>query len=275
MKSPPPQFGREDWSQFDFGKWNLDGLRLEGESGALAGLTQRLFTSPEWRQHFAATLPAMKQAVLDYFEQRAKELQRGIDDNAVELRKRNEEAGKQSAAMQESIAAAAAPPVLLADPNSFRLGAKIVDEETRLGLPGLQLRIIDERRQNQPLAETITDLDGNAVLVLSKEQAAELARERIEPTVEVLTPEGKSIHKAENAFSPRPNHVETWVASLSAEANLKAHIDAAQEIKSDREAQLKNLLSKLDRLKDYYDAARDDTTVLMEQAQKIAEEIRG
>jgi len=35
----PPDFGEQDFSQFDFTRWHLDGLTLDAAATAVAGLT--------------------------------------------------------------------------------------------------------------------------------------------------------------------------------------------------------------------------------------------
>jgi len=183
-------------------------------------------------------------------------------------------AKKESAAFQREFKAAGAPPLLKAEPNSFRLGAKVVEETTGLGLPGLHIRILDERYQGKVLAEGITDLDGNAVLFLNKEQATEMAHSRTEPTVEVLTPDGKSLHRAPQALCPRPNHAETWVSSLAASRELEPHISLANETKAEREAHLANLQTKMDRLKAYYNGIQEERKCQLDHTHDILEDLR-
>ena len=55
----PPKFDQEDWSQFRFSRWHLNGVTLDAAAAAFAGLSERLFNSDAWRQHFQATLPAL------------------------------------------------------------------------------------------------------------------------------------------------------------------------------------------------------------------------
>ncbi|MGH2396560.1 MAG: hypothetical protein ACRDFW_06140, partial [bacterium] len=64
----PPRFDQQDWSQFDFSRWHLDGVTLDAASAAFAGLSERLFNADEWRQHFQATLPALEREALSFFK---------------------------------------------------------------------------------------------------------------------------------------------------------------------------------------------------------------
>jgi hypothetical protein len=244
----PVEFGDQDWSQFDFSRWHLDGLRLDDPSAALANLAEQLLQSPEWRQNFVGSLPGLKVGVRQYFEQRSEELRAQAAELNDNLEERTTNTRGQITALQERMRNGSAPPVLTADPNTFQLGAKVLSEETRLGLPGLVVRLTHPQQQDRTLAESITDLDGNAVLYLTREQAEELAREKIEATVVVLGPAGKVLHREEQAICPRPNHTETWVASLSALPDLEPHTTMARQINTDRELYLASLNTRIDHL---------------------------
>ena len=64
----PPKFDQQDWSRFDFSRWHLDGVTLDAAAAAFAGLSDRLFNSAEWRQHFQAALPALEREALNFFK---------------------------------------------------------------------------------------------------------------------------------------------------------------------------------------------------------------
>ena len=83
------------------------------------------------------------------------------------------------------------------------LGLRVAADRTTLGVPGLSVRLVDPRERGTVLATGVTDADGNAVLLVDREVADELARSRVEATVEVLGPKGKVIQRAERAVSPR------------------------------------------------------------------------
>src|SRR5262249_54019129 len=142
----------------------------------------------------------------------------------------------------------AAPPLLSVDPHSFLLGVKVVDEEKRLGLPGLVVRVTNPRHKHCLLAEGMTDLDGNVVLAFTNEQVHDLAREKVEPTIEILAPPDTLLHRTARIACPRLGGAETWVASLHASAELEPHITAAQQASVEREARLVSLNTRLDRL---------------------------
>jgi len=271
----PIKFDDQDWSRFDFSRWHLDSLRLDDPSAALANLAQQLFASPEWRQNFAATLPALKASVLQYFEQRTRELQAEAADLTRNLEERTASTRKQITAFQDRIRSAATPPVLTADPNTFQLGAKVLAEESRLGLPELQVRVTDPRQKDRPLAEGITDLDGNAVLYLTKEQAEELAHGKVEVTVEVLSPTtGKPLHRTERAFCPRPNHTETRVAALPASPDLEPYTAVANQTKTERESRLASLNTKIDRLQADHDTMQHGIKCHLDEAKSILDAIK-
>ena len=77
MQSPcdPPKFDEQDWSQFDFSRWHLDGLQLDSISQATADLTQRLTNSPEWQDNAKATVADLQGLMLDSYQEDSKRLQ--------------------------------------------------------------------------------------------------------------------------------------------------------------------------------------------------------
>jgi hypothetical protein len=61
----PPKFDEQDWSQFDFSRWHLDGLQLDSVAQAIADLTQRLTNSPEWQDNVKATVADLQDVMLN------------------------------------------------------------------------------------------------------------------------------------------------------------------------------------------------------------------
>ncbi|HEY5912876.1 MAG TPA: hypothetical protein VJA21_19975 [Verrucomicrobiae bacterium] len=272
--SDPSDGANPDWRKFDFTKWNLNDLNLDVSSSTLAGLAEQLFASPEWKKHFTATLPAMKEAVHGYFQKRADTLKASAGAYEEELKERTAEAAQERATFQGTLHAAASPPLMKADPNLFQFGARVVDEKTSLGLPGLQVRLIDETQQGKVLAEGVTDPDGNVLLSLSKEQAAQLAERKSEPSVEVVTPEGKPVYRAAQAVCPRPDHTQTLVAAVSTSIDVQPQLDSAVQFRAEREARALELQTKGDRLKHYYEGVQKRLKAQLDETQQILDEIK-
>src|SRR5262249_47886740 len=157
-----------------------------------------------------------KTAALHYFTGEFAALQDQKAQLTSDLETRTAATHAQIAAWQDRIRRTAAPPLLSVDPHSFLLGVKVVDEEKRLGLPGLVVRVTNPRHKHCLLAEGMTDLDGNVVLAFTNEQVHDLAREKVEPTIEILAPPDTLLHRTARIACPRLGGAETWVASLHA-----------------------------------------------------------
>lgn len=269
----PLPFDQQDWSQFDFSRWHLDGLQLDSTSAAVADLVQRLFDSAEWRQNFKGTLPALQSQVLNHFQEHTRELQADAAALLKNFEERTANVQKQIAALQERIRGAAAPLPLKAVPDAFQAAIKVATEDARLGLPSLVVRLLDSRERERSLAESVTDLDGNAIVSLPKQTVEELARENTEPTLEILSPEGKSLQRLERGVCPRLNHTETKIVLLPVSPELEPHKAAALQMKTEREERLKNLYAKVDRLKLDHEAMQKSIDCRLEATQMIITEL--
>lgn len=244
----PFDFGGQDFGRFDAGRWHVDGLALDDVGAGIAQIAERLFASPEWQKIVPGSLPVFRQHARTYFEERA----RSLEARAAEVRRasgeRQADLRQRVAAHQARIERAAAPPAVSADPAIFQMAARVTGDR-RLGLPGLTVRVSDPRARDLVLAESVTDLDGNAVVVIPGDIAAELERGHVEVTVEVLGTTGKAVLRAERAFCPRPNHVETWVGAVPASPETEAHAALARESKAAREARLAALTGQAETLR--------------------------
>src|SRR6185295_3859126 len=179
-----------DWSRFDFRRWGLDGVPA-GEAGEVLGaLAEKLFASPEWRGQMAASLPDLRSRVAEYFDARGRDLEARKRDQEQEVDTRVASIDRERAALQDRINAAAAPPRLTPDPQSYQVAARVTDEASGLGLPGLTVLLLDPKG-GAPVAESPTDLDGNAVIAIPRERAVELAGHDL--TLQVATAQGKVV----------------------------------------------------------------------------------
>jgi hypothetical protein len=249
MHSPcdPPKFDQQDWGQFDFSRWHLDGVTLDAASAAFAGLSERLFNSEEWQQHFRETLPAVEGAALSFLKNHSQQLREQKTAVAQDFDERIARAQERSDDFRSAVEAASAPPVIGADPSRFHLAAKVTTEDGRLGLPGVAVRIIDPRNKKLALVQAITDLDGNALLTVPEELAREVDKQ--DAAVEVLSPAGKSLAKLPGAVCVRLNQVETKVVTLRNSRELGPQKSAALLLRAEREARVGNLAARVDALK--------------------------
>jgi hypothetical protein len=275
MHSPcgPPQFDQQDWSQFDFSRWHLDGLVLDDASAAVADLAQRLFNSAEWRQSFQGTLPAIQAQMLNHFQERVRALQADLDALSKTFAERTAQIQGQITALQERIQSAASIPPVKAEADTFLAAIKVSSADARLGLPGLVMRLINPREPEKSLIETVTDLDGNAIFSLSNQAVEELVRGEVEPTLEVLSPAGNPLQRLERGLCPRPNQTETKVVLLENSPELESPRAAALRTKTERDERLKNLFAKVDRLKLDREAVQKVINCRLEENQKIIAEL--
>src|SRR4051812_39363330 len=118
-KRDPLGFDPKDWGQFDFSRWHLDGLPLEGTAAAFADLVRRLFDAPEWRQNFRATLPELQAEALNLYRAHNRALEAEAVALAKDFEERTARVRRQAAALRERIQAAGAPPRVQADPEGF------------------------------------------------------------------------------------------------------------------------------------------------------------
>jgi hypothetical protein len=242
----PPQFDQQDWSQFDFSRWHLDDVTLDAASAAVAGLSEQLFNSDEWRQHFQAMLPGLEKEALGFFKDHSQGLRDQKDADAQDFDKRIAAARTRSDEFRKSIEAAAAPRVVEASPNTYHLVAKVTIKDASIALPGVGVQIMDPRNERTALAEAVTDLDGNAILTLPEEIAKEM--DKRDTALEVLVPGGKTLLQMPGAVCMRLNQVETKMIALPDSPDIEAHKNAAAKIQSEREARVSILAARIDTL---------------------------
>ncbi len=245
--SEPPKFAQPDRSKFDFSRWNFDGLTLDAAAAALAGLSEQLFNSAEWRQHFKATLPELRQGALDVFKEHSRELREQKAAAAEDFDRRIASARQRSDAFRKAAESAAAPPVVQPTPEAFHLAVKVVDkDDTHLGLPGLLVQVLAPQNKKTPLVVSVTDRDGNAVLTVPPETAKPL--DKRDTVLEVLDAAGKALVRLPDAVCVRLGQTEAKVVTIDKSPATKEHRSAALEFRAAREAQARNHAGRVEAL---------------------------
>lgn len=275
----PPKFDQQDWSQFDFSRWHLDGVTLDAASAAFAGLSERLFNSEEWRQHFQVTLPELEREALSFFKGHSQQLRDQKNAVAQDFDKRIAAAQQRSDDFRKFIDTAVAPPLVQASPNTYLLAVKITTED--IGLPGLVVQILDPRNEKLALVQAITDLDGNAILSVPEEVAKQLGKRDVAPkevdkcdlALEVLSPTGKILKTLPGAVCLRLNQVETKVVTLADSPEIELYKKAALGIRSDRKARVASLAARMETLKRERDARLHDLDCRLEDNEAIIAEL--
>jgi hypothetical protein len=243
----PPTFDQRDWSEFDFSRWQLDGVTLEAGAAAFAALSDQLFHSEEWRLHFQETLPQLQKQALEFFKDNGQHLREQKDAAGRDYDQRIAAAEARSADFRKAAERAAGPPAGQAGPASYQLLARVTTEEGRLGLPGIGVRIMDPRNEKQVLAEAVTDLVGNVVLTVAPEAAAEL--DKRDTSLQVLGPNDKVLLNSPAAVCVRLGQAETKVIALPDSREIDAHKKAASALRSERDARMAALAAQVDTLR--------------------------
>ncbi len=243
----PPRLDETDWGQFDFTRWNLDGVAQDSVAKAIAGLTQQFFESPEWQEKVQLSMPQLQQLALGVFKGNAQELretraaaEREFEQRAVNVKTRSEE-------VRRAMAASAAPQTPEAAPDVYHLAVRVTGADPLLGFPGLVVLVADPRaEQAQPIATGTTDVDGNVTLTAEAELAREL--DKRDTTVSVLSPDGKILARLPNGVCIRLGQVETKVITLKESAETAPLKQAALEMRQGRESLLASAESRVQSL---------------------------
>ncbi len=228
-------------------EWKLDGLpQLSDAAAKYASFVQTLVQSPQWQNTVSASLGTLADFGKEVMKQReqARHARQDALDNANKAK--IEATQRDIAAFHQDAARVTSPTAAPAHPGCYVLSMRVNLEDNQMGLPGLHVRITDPGDKKQPLAEGITDEDGNVVLVLEKEQADRLGREKQDVGIEVVSSNGKMVYKQEAALSPRLNRSDTLIAALKTSPDLKHNVAVATELKKGREAHLAGLQRDLE-----------------------------
>jgi hypothetical protein len=274
MQSPcgPPEFDTQDWSEFDFSRWHLDGVTLESAAAALAGIAEGLFTSDEWQENFKAALPDLQTQALAAFKEHSSQLQEQRSAIVQDFDKRTAAAQQLNDEFRKSAETASAPPVVKASPDSFQLGVKVVTEkDARLGLPGLTVQMIDPKNEKAALAEVLTDHNGNAVLTVPPELAKE--RDKRDTTLQILDPSGKPLTRLADAVCIRVGQTETKVVAVGESPAIAENQKVALQIRSQIEARAGQLAGRADVLKQERQSRLDDLDCRLRDNEAIIAEI--
>jgi hypothetical protein len=249
--------GNLDWSKFDFTRWDLSGLSLDPTSSIVGAMLQKVMAAPQWPKSLGSNLPALKTAVIQHLTLQTQNLQASSAALDTELASRTAATETLVTALQGKIRQSSVPPTPAPNPSQFQLVAKVVDQQSQLGLPGLTVQLIDPADPETPVAIAVTDSSGNAILSLSKQKAASLAKERApDLTITVLNSVGASLYSAANAVCAHPNQVETHVAAVPSSPDTASAVQIATQQTSRDTTLLSSLNAKLDQLKVTYAARK-------------------
>ena len=239
----PPEFSEQDFSEFDFSRWHLDGLTLDAATAAVAGLTEKLFSSDEWRQSFQATLPEFEDRTLEFFKQQLTDLQTERAEIATKFENRAKAAEQNATEFRKSIEVSAAPVVLDAVPNVFQGSVRVVSEkDPQLGLPGVRLQMLDPKDEKTVLLESVTDLNGNAIFNVPPEIVK--GRDEKDMNLQIVDAEGKSLAKFAEAICLRLGQTEERVLKVAESAAIEENKKQGLETRSERDTVARQLAAR-------------------------------
>lgn len=239
----PPRLDDHEWGQFDFTRWNLDGVARDNVASAIAGFAKQFFESPEWQENVQASMPQIQQAALEIFKERAQILRESRTAAEQELEQRAAAAKTRTDAMRRAMAAAAAPQPPEPSADAYHLAVRVTGADQALGFPGVLVEIADPRSPRAtPIASATTDVDGNATLTVGPELAKEL--DKRDTTVTALSPSGKVLARLPDGVCVRLNQVETKVLTVKESGETAPLKDAALETRASREVLLENLTAR-------------------------------
>jgi prefoldin subunit 5 len=266
--------GNQDWSKFDFTRWNLDNLNLDPKSTALATWLRDVTLTPQGSQKFAGGLTVVKEGALQSLNEQVNVLQKRASSIDGELESRLSTTRKQISALEESIRRGAVPVVAAPDPESFQVAAKVLDQEKSLGLPGLQVRLYDTKSPQATLASATTDPNGNAVLKLNRDQVDRLTKSGAVLATEVLTPNNKTVFTGGAVPPPQLNETGTVMAPIGASADVAPHLNAATALMARQQDLLNKATVKLDDLQTRYAQLKNDLQQQLHETQAIVADLQ-
>ena len=262
-RSGPPDLNLNatNWDKFDFTRWNLEGVDL----GGFGELAQALFSSPEWRERFAGSLPPIEQAVRGHFEQQAKDLEAASAEGNCNYEKRAVRLKEDRGQLETDLRAALAPPDVAPDPAGFRAGVRVSQKGTGTGIPGLDVRLA---RGDETLSEGVTDTAGNSILALNAKQLQDPASTR--GTVDLEVSLGKQVlQRLQGAVTPKLGQVAVVVVPLDRTTVLDPYITVGARNREVLENALKSNDANLARLKQDQDAAEALIRARLEDVKNI------
>jgi hypothetical protein len=222
--------------KFDASRWNLNELKADSAAQPLVSLTG-----------FESDMSAFQEMARADLEQSLSALQGELQSLADVGKQRIESLRTMKASVEEQLSAATEPPKVKADPAAFQLVVRVTDASGKTGLPGVAVRIVSPKTSKTgatPVAEGITDTNGNAVVSLSKAHLEGAGNDAL--SVEVGRPGGdqKVIQTAAKAVRPKPGSVETVVINVPAKADIAGELESGKQMLSQLNESLQEFTSR-------------------------------
>jgi len=268
----PPKFDEQDWSQFDFSRWHLDGLQLDSVAQAIADLTQRLTNSPEWQDNVKATVADLQDVMLNVYQEDSKRLEEEKSTVGKAFDQRMTAAKDRSANLAKTKEAAGAPLVIPGNAGTYQLAVKVTASDGHLGLSGMIVRLLDPRDRKTPLFTAVTDPDGNAFFAVPEQGAKEFDNQHI--AAQVVTPGGKVVQETADAACIRLGQTETRVFQLEDSKDIQPNKAASLEVRARREIEVRIAAAKVDVLKQERESRLHTLDCRLQQNQAIIDSLQ-
>jgi hypothetical protein len=264
----------QDWSQYDFTHWNLEGLKLDAQPAALAGWVRDVTLSAQGSQAFAAGLSKVTAGALQDLQDQATSIQARISAADDELKTRQAIVQKQISALEENVRVASAPLIPSPDPESFQVSTRVMDESSRLGLPGLQVRLYDTQSPKTSIASSTTDQNGNALFKLDRATTESLAKGNSTIAMEVLSWKNKSLFKGGSVPVPKLKQSGSILANLKSSPEISASVAAATATSVQQGALLAAARSRVEALNSYYQQLKTDLQERLANVQGMVADLK-
>jgi len=265
---------KQDWTRFDFTRWNLDNIDLDPRTTTLAVWLRDVTLTPQGSQKFSDGLTVVKAGALQSLQGQVDVLQKRLSAVDRELESRLSGTRKQISAIEESIRLNGVPAVANPDPQSFQVAAKVLDQEKSLGLPGLQVRLYDTKSPTVTLASATTDQSGNAVLTLNRDQVDRAAKSGTVLATEVVTPNNERVFAGGAVPAPQLNETGTVVASIGPSAAVAPHLNAATALMARQQDLLNKMTQKLEDMQTSYGQMKTDLVQQIQETQAIVADLQ-
>ncbi len=273
-KTGPTNINNQDWSEFDFTRWNLDNLNLDPKTVTLSTWLRDVTSSPQGSQKLASGLAVVKAGALQSLTAQIGGMQKRLSAIDEEMKARVSTARSQVAALDEDMRATAAPAVVPADPESFQVVTKVVDQASTIGVPALQVRLVDAKSPQQTLATAATDQNGNAVLKLNREQTDALTKSGSSLAINVLTVNNKSVFSGGAVPAPRLNETGTVLAPIAASDDVAPQLDTANAQLARQQDLRDKATQKVEDLQTYYAQMKSDLQQEIQDTQEMVSNLQ-
>jgi hypothetical protein len=253
--------------KFDSTKWNLLELDMAQEAQPAVQLMSDILSSPEWNAAFGSRVPELTRLVRESVAEDVKALEQESESRKSTTARAVARVNEQVAAAREIEKARQAPPAVQPVANQYQVSLRLTDPKTHAGVPAVTAQLVAGEK---PLAEAVTDTDGNAILAVG----AEALRQTAPIGLQVVPPDtqrSKSVPvKAD--LKPAAGKVDTVVTDIPSPASFPAAVEAGTRLQKERAARVEALKLRTEQLNT---AAEESEAGIREQIadlQKLIEE---